>query len=622
MLAARTRLAGGRGRCLLVAAAAVGATGLCAGPALAAPVWNVTMTHANPFGVQGGIDPFSGSGTSFSRESTFNTYTIKVENTGTANVAPVTVVDQLPEGMVLGGKTNLPVLVEVSPGSAWSCNVLPGAKAFECTTEKTLEKAAYDPITAHVDVMLGAANPSTNVAKLCEGALEPGKALEQCKGSAVAAETPDATTVLPAVPFGIASFGPSITRVIGVDGEGKPVLAPDRQAGHHPFSVTTEILYNYTTSNEGGQLVAAGGGPKEVQVEVPPGFLGNPENIPRCPLGLLRGVQGSFCPAKTAVGYTTISLKGRIEKGKANPFAFSDPNNPLEIAEARRFNSVVYNMEPAPGFPAAFGFVALEGVPFVLEAKVRTGDYGVTVGDSASAEKVLGANTTLCENGVEGENPAYRCRQAPPSSKPFLTNPTQCSSAPIWTLQSNPWDEPADQVSRQASANTQEECSLLSFQPKTEFKPTPPSEGGTTQADEPTGMALDLVVPQTNTADVLGTPQLKNFVMTLPEGLTASPSAADGLAACSKAQFGLGTEFGDGQARVMPARVADRDRGSLHAAAERGAEDRRRAGKDPPADVLAGELEWQPGQCLLPVAAQRRRDRGRDGQRIRPDSRR
>jgi len=35
--------------------------------------------------------------------------------------------------------------------------------------------------------------------------------------------------------------------------------------------------------------------------------------------------------------------------------------------------------------------------------------------------------------------------------------------------------------------------------------------------------------------------------MTLPAGMTVSPSAAHGLQACSDAQFGLGTEFGPGQ---------------------------------------------------------------------------
>src|SRR5207244_650616 len=47
---AANRHAGRRGRALLVAALAVGATWLSVPPALAAPSWSVKMAHANPYG--------------------------------------------------------------------------------------------------------------------------------------------------------------------------------------------------------------------------------------------------------------------------------------------------------------------------------------------------------------------------------------------------------------------------------------------------------------------------------------------------------------------------------------------------------------------------------------------
>src|SRR5271169_2581702 len=88
------RLEAWRARCLLLAVLALGVTGAFAVPALAAPSWGITMTHHNPYGLQVascpgekesleplcGVDPFSGNGTSFARESGFNAYTIKVEN--------------------------------------------------------------------------------------------------------------------------------------------------------------------------------------------------------------------------------------------------------------------------------------------------------------------------------------------------------------------------------------------------------------------------------------------------------------------------------------------------------------------------------------------------------------
>ena len=50
---------------------------------------------------------------------------------------------------------------------------------------------------------------------------------------------------------------------------------------------------------------------------------------------------------------------------------------------------------------------------------------------------------------------------------------------------------------------------------------------------------VDLEVPQSNSAETLATPDLKTAVVTLPLGTVASPSAANGLEACSDAQFGL-----------------------------------------------------------------------------------
>src|SRR5262249_1724471 len=159
---------------------------------------------------------------------------------------------------------------------------------------------------------------------------------------------------------------------------------------------------------------------------------------------------------------------------------------------------------------AALGFVIGGGVPFTLEASVRSDrDYGVTVGDSAVGEKPLATRGTICANGAQEVNEVkpgdvlqekhYACKKAEPRSQPFLRTPTECSSsAPVWTLAANPWVEPSNHVSTRAESPML--CESLPFSPEIDFKPSPASEGGTTQADEPTGMALDLKNEQTNEA--------------------------------------------------------------------------------------------------------------------------
>jgi uncharacterized repeat protein (TIGR01451 family) len=575
MLAILERLTRRRARSLAVAVLGVCVAGVFAGPALAARQWGITMRHANAYGIQAfeclpakkaepkvpcGINPLTeaegeegegGNGETFARESGWNTFNVKVENTGNeATKGTVTFTDRLPTGMTFAGGTSsneLAVSGEDPPLSKtkWECKVLPGAVEADCSrTDPLAGGGSYPPINLHVHVSNEAKIPtSTDVAKVTGG--EAPDAIKE-----------DVVKVTEAVPFGIDRWNVSVDE-------------PFDQAGGHPFSVTTEIVWNYTTGvGGGGPLIPAGSGAKEAQGQTPPGFIGNPLVTPRC---LVTKFFHNQCPANTAVGYTNLRLSGsgRIEHGKA-----VTSEKPLQTL----FSSLIYNLDPAPGSPAQFGLI-VQGLPYLLEAKLRSdGDYGVSVGDSAIGETLLAANLTFCENGVtrtplEGKLLVeFHCNAASPSSSPFLSNATQCPASPSekeaarWSLVTNPWGEPKDYQEKKTYVNMEggfagpesfvTGCEHLAFHPEMEFKPSPPSEGGTTQADEPTGMSLALRVPQTVEAKDNATPELKNLVMKLPAGLTASPSAADGLQACSNAQFGLGTEFGPGSQHTEPAKPA------------------------------------------------------------------
>jgi hypothetical protein len=71
------RLAGRWGARALLAVVAVVATGVAVPTALAAPAASITMKRANPFGVHGGVDPYTMSGETFAKESGDNTYSLK-----------------------------------------------------------------------------------------------------------------------------------------------------------------------------------------------------------------------------------------------------------------------------------------------------------------------------------------------------------------------------------------------------------------------------------------------------------------------------------------------------------------------------------------------------------------
>jgi len=79
-----------------------------------------------------------------------------------------------------------------------------------------------------------------------------------------------------------------------------------------------------------------------------------------------------------------------------------------------------------------------------------------------------------------------------------------------------------------------EGCERLAFAPTLEVTPL------STVADGPTGLSVDLEVPQADDPEGFSTAHLRKVVMTLPKGMSVSASSAAGLGACSPAEIGLG----------------------------------------------------------------------------------
>jgi len=73
------------------------------------------------------------------------------------------------------------------------------------------------------------------------------------------------------------------------------------------------------------------------------------------------------------------------------------------------------------------------------------------------------------------------------------------------------------------------------------FSPSIEVTAETSATDTPTGLEINLRVPHNEDPSGPAEEQVKNAVVTLPPGLTLSPSANDGLEACSPAQIGIGS---------------------------------------------------------------------------------
>jgi hypothetical protein len=322
----------------------------------------------------------------------------------------------------------------------------------------------------------------------------------------------------------------------------------DTQAGSHPFDVTSRFMVNM----ESDGTLTPNLRPKDFYVNIPAGFAGSVAKIPRCRMSEL----SEFEVTRATVGCPTASQVGvvRLFKGREAGTTGVTPT----------FLRPVYNMVPPPGAPAelAFPFIAI-AEPIVFQVR-SDGDYGVTakVPNVSEALPSLGTQLTLwgvpadprhdmerfLPNGPEPGNGKGGGLPAGTAEVPFLTNPTRCGRQERATVTADSWLHPGVlaedglpvpggegwvTVSTRMFRKGITGCEKLMFHPELEIKPE------TTVADSPTGLTATLRVPQSEGANNLATPSLKEAEVRLPQGLAISPSQANGLEGCTPAQIKL-----------------------------------------------------------------------------------
>ena len=96
-------------------------------------------------------------------------------------------------------------------------------------------------------------------------------------------------------------------------------------------------------------------------------------------------------------------------------------------------------------------------------------------------------------------------------------------------------------------------CNMLQFEPSMRTGAEASSKAERHQADEPSGYDVDLKVPQTSLFEERATPELKDATVTFPEGVSVSPSAADGLEGCGETGP-EGIDIPDGASVTKPAK--------------------------------------------------------------------
>src|SRR4029077_3736299 len=164
------------------------------------------------------------------------------------------------------------------------------------------------------------------------------------------------------------------------------------------------------------------------------------------------------------------------------------------------------------------------------------GDYGVTADslDISAGEGVTGVSLTLW--GVPADpshDPERYCphkeeiKNTPGCESdgqlvPFLTDPTSCSDQSLLTRMSvEAWQEPGDFTGASAPMLG------MTGGEKLDFSPTIMVHPESTSTDSPTGLHVDLHVPQNEDPNGLAEADLKDAAVTLPEGVTVNPAGAN-----------------------------------------------------------------------------------------------
>ncbi len=487
----------------LVSAAEAGAT-------TARPAWRITLLAAP-------TNFASGDGT-----AKHDVYVVTVTNVGGApsDGTPIVVSDTLPAGLAYdpaGGYYGIGVFGSDDQGLSLPCS---GGPPVSCPDPDTLAPGQSLYMFLPVDVSGAAPVSVLNTASVSGG-------------GAAGASASETTTIGPATPgFGFQRFDGSI---LGADG------LPDTQAGSHPYALTLDFPFNTTHFDEALESLPPAGNPKQLTVSLPAGVVANPgATLTRCTEVQFEEALGngltSGCPDSSVVGVVSVSL---------GVFGYPAPGS-----------AALYNMVPPSGVPAEFAFKAPLNIPVHLFGGVRTGgDYGLssTTSDILQYGLLLGARVELWGNPSDPSHDAARGRcahegysgprpcSAPSSGLPaFLTLPSACSGPLVSSVSADSWQEPNNFVRDSFATHDLAGdpvgvtgCSSLDFSPSISVQPD------TQAAGSPTGLNVDLRVPQNESPEGLAEANLKKAVVTLPAGMTISPSSANGLGACSEAQIGL-----------------------------------------------------------------------------------
>ena len=376
------------------------------------------------------------------------------------------------------------------------------------------------------------------------------------------------------------------------------VTSSDSQAGAHP-----DLGMSFTLDSPGSPE-----GARNVIVNTPEGIFGNPKAVTQC-----TSVEFALdrCPSSSQVGLITVYANHN-----------GNPNRLMGTAP-------IFSRAPTGDQTALFSFVVpIIGVPVSIPVSVRTGgDFGLrfTVSELTQLAPLAGADITFWGFPADPVHDTDRfprgapdepagcpgvadtsCLGAPVAAallvRPLINNPSICSGEPLVAeIQVYTYQDPQHPTHKEAAYPDTTGCYGMTFKPVLQGTPT------TTAADSAAGLDLTLMASQPLGKAV--TPSsIRSAIVTMPEGFTVNPDAADGQGACLESA---------GQLRVrgtgrMPRPVEDRDlrdRLARPRRPARGSDLHRRAEAGRPVQAFPGRRRLRHARQVRRLPETRSRDR-------------
>lgn len=300
---------------------------------------------------------------------------------------------------------------------------------------------------------------------------------------------------------------------------------------------------------------------KTLRVDLPPGLTVNPNATPKCSLAEFENKVGEFhvptCGEGTIVGREEITLVTTVPGVPAPSPPFPSGNTLpkgfiIPPSEASGTKVPVYNLQPKPGEPALFGFVAAGKEVVFLETEVSwQNDFheSFTIRLPQQEPPFATLISRLVNFGQEAGNKGL----VEEGNGTYINNPTTCfdpsefptlystwfrahsygEEDPNFPFGSTPFEAKVESSSGELIQ--QEGCESVPFEPGISVNP------GTTAIDSPAGATVDTTLEYIeDEPEGQQESHLRKAIVRMPQGMGLNPSGANGLTACTDAQFKKG----------------------------------------------------------------------------------